>query len=154
MKKVNLEDEIVVCETFQEACIKHGLFEDDQEIEKSLEEAASFQMPKGFRKCFVTLVLYAMPANPRQLYEKFKVQLCEDFMKQAKVLEPNEQTINQALLHLQDLFDQAGINMVQQLNLPQPDMDMSQEFMENPREVQDELDLCVPELSEIAEIRL
>ena len=48
----------VLCETFQEAAVKHGLFEDDEEIEKSLQEAASFKMPREFRKCFETRLTY------------------------------------------------------------------------------------------------
>ena len=151
LKRVETSDGVIMCKTFHEACIKHGLFEDDDEIEKSLDEAASFKMPKQFRKCFVTLVLFAMPANPRELYDKFKVQLCEDFMKQEKVLEPTENTINRALLHLHEMFDQAGINMVEQLGLPQPNMEMSQHYMDNPREVQEELDRYDPHLVELAE---
>ena len=91
LKRVKMEDGTeVLCETFQEAAVKHGLFEDDEEIEKSLQEAASFKMPREFRKCFVSLVVFAMPANPKALYEKFQVELCEDFMKKAKVSEPTK----------------------------------------------------------------
>ena len=97
-------------------------------------------MPREFRKCFVSLVVFAMPANPKALYDKFQVELCEDFMKKAKVSEPTEETINQALLHLQDMFAQNDINMAEKLHLPQPNMEQSQDFMVNPREVQEELD--------------
>ena len=57
-----------VCETFKAACIKLGLWESDDEIEKSLEEAASIKFGSALRHCFVMLFVHAMPANPRELY--------------------------------------------------------------------------------------
>ena len=42
-----------VCHSFQEACIKLGLFEDDSEIKKCLAEAATVKFPKGFRQLYV-----------------------------------------------------------------------------------------------------
>ena len=81
-----------VCATYHEACIKLGLFEGDDEIEKALEEAYSIKFGKAFRQFFVTILLYAVPANPLELYEKFKDQLCEDYCKKAKVTVPTERS--------------------------------------------------------------
>ena len=110
-----------VCETYQAACIKVGLFEGDDEIEKSLREAASIKFGSALRHCFVTLMVYAMPSNPRELYETFKRELCEDYCKKDRISEPTEEMINDLLLELQDIFDQHGCDMVKQFSLPEPD---------------------------------
>ena len=70
-----------LCKSFQEACIKLGLFEDDSEIEKCLTEAATVKFPKQFRQLYVTLMTQSIASNPRELFEKFKTELSEDFMK-------------------------------------------------------------------------
>ncbi len=77
----------VVYETFHEACIKLGLFEDDSEIENCLAEAATIRFPKQFRRLFVTLMTQSLASNPKTLFEKFKTELCEDIMKDRQVKE-------------------------------------------------------------------
>ena len=115
-----------VCETFQEACIKLGLFEDDSEIEKCLTEAATVKFPKQFRHLYVTLMVQSMAANPRHLYEKFKAELSEDFMKKERISAliegdaKSEDVINSALLELNELFEAAGKDMVNDFGLPEP----------------------------------
>ena len=113
-------DDGYVCQSFHESCVKRGLFEDDEEIEKSLDEAANIKFARGFRQCFVTICVYCMPASPLELFEKFKNFLCEDFMKDAKVIEPTDDMVNRALLEMKDMFELAGKNMVTDFGLPEP----------------------------------
>ncbi|XP_019255087.1 PREDICTED: ATP-dependent DNA helicase PIF2-like [Nicotiana attenuata] len=42
-------------------------------------EAESYQMPCSLRRLFATLLVYCDPANPRELWEKFKDSMSEDF---------------------------------------------------------------------------
>ncbi len=128
-----------VCSNFQEACIKLGLFDDDQEIEKSLEEAASIKFGKHLRELFVTLVLNAMPANPRQLWDKFKSDLCEDFMRRDKLAEPSEANVNTTLLELKEMFAAHGKDLNKDFDLPKPDLSNLSETSQEPREIQEEM---------------
>ena len=147
----NRDGTVEMCDTYHEACIKHGLCEDDEENKKAMAEAATIHMPKALRRFFVTLTMHAMVANPNEIFDAFKVELCEDYMHHAGVTEPTEEIVNQVLLDLKELFAQCGADMAETTNLPEPRV-MSQQLMnENPREVQDELDLCVPELADMAE---
>ncbi len=127
-----------VCSNFQEACVKMGLFDDDKEIEKSLEEAATIKFGRHLRELFVTLVLNALPANPRQLWDKFKVDLCEDFMRKEKLPEPTEAMVNAVLLELMDMFAAQGKDMVRDFNLPGPDLSYIAEKSQEPKEIQEE----------------
>ena len=101
-----------IFETFQAACIKLGIWDGDDEIEKSLEEAASIKFASGFRHCFVTMFVHAMPANPRELYEKFKEELCLDFAKRDRAKKPTQEHVNEALLELQQFFNQQVSNQI------------------------------------------
>ena len=137
-----------VCYSFQEACIKLGLFEDDSEIEKCLTEAATVKFPKQFRQLFVTLMTQAIASNPRDLFEKFKSELSEDFMKDAKVKSladndtKSEQIINATLMDLSYLFEAAGKSLTE-LGLPEP-VNMPTNIV--PREIRDEIYENVEEL--------
>ena len=137
-----------VCYSFQEACIKLGLFEDDLEIEKCLTEAATVKFPKQFRQLFVTLMTQAIASNPRDLFEKFKSELSEDFMKDAKVKSladndtKSEQIINATLMELSYLFEAAGKSLTE-LGLPEP-VNMPTNIV--PREIRDEIYENVEEL--------
>ena len=67
-----------VCEGHREACIKMVLPEDHLEMEKILEETATIKVGKQLRQCLVTLVLNAIPANPKKLWDNVKVELCRE----------------------------------------------------------------------------
>lgn len=55
----------VHCETFQEACLKRGLLEDDGEWRICLEDAAEIQTGSQLRHLFAILLLFCSPANPK-----------------------------------------------------------------------------------------
>ena len=125
-----------------------GTFEDDSEIEKCLTEAATVKFPKQFRQLFVTLMTQAIASNPKDLFEKFKVELSEDFMKDAKVKSladndiKSEQIINATLMELSYLFEAAGKSLTE-LGLPEP-VNMPINII--PREIRDEIYENVEEL--------
>lgn len=99
-----------ICVSFQEACQSLGLLEDDTEIDKAMEEAASIWFGPALRDTFVTLLIYYRPANPLHFWETHKVALCTDLMQRDKVSTPTETITNKVLLSLQDSLErQLGI---------------------------------------------
>ena len=97
---------------------------------KAVEEAATIKFGPQLRRCFVTLLIHAMPANffkPSQLH-------CVRTL------------VNKVLLQLQAMFDEAGKDMVKDFNLPQPSQPIDL-FSENPVEVQQELQYSQEELA-------
>ena len=137
-----------LCESFQEACIKLGLFEDDSEIKKCLAQAATVKFPKQFRQLYVTLMTQAIASNPKELFETFKTELSEDFMKDAKLKSlidndrKSEQVVNATLMELSHLFEAAGKTLTK-LGLQEP-VNMPTNIL--PREIRDELYRNVDEL--------
>ena len=100
-----------VCATFQEACQCLGLLEDDTEIDRAMEEAATIRFGSTLRDTFVTILLYCRPANPQQFWETHKLALCRDFMHRDKVTLPTDAIVNEVLLCLQDRLDREGLDL-------------------------------------------
>ena len=76
VKKVNGVD----YESYEEAARQRGLLdEQDNEIDKCLEEAAEFEMPPKLRQLFASMLLFCNPEEnfqPDQLLNKYLPDLC------------------------------------------------------------------------------
>ena len=101
------------CRTFQEAYQSLGLLEDDQEIDKVMEEAASIQLGPALRNTFMTILIHCTSANPLQFWETHKVNLCTDLMQRDKVSSPTEAIINEVLL---DVHEKYGLPKLQSMS--------------------------------------
>ena len=53
--------------TFKDAAFAAGLLEGDEEWNKCLEEASTFQMPAQLRELFATILVYCQPSDARKL---------------------------------------------------------------------------------------
>jgi hypothetical protein len=65
-------------DTFQLACAALGLLEDDGEWEQCLQEASVFASGRQLRSLYVTIIRDCQPLYPANLWEQFKVHLCDD----------------------------------------------------------------------------
>ena len=74
------QDEVT---TWRSAATAHGLVDDDSEYELSMHEAALTHMPGLLRGFFVQILFHCEPADPNTLWEKFKEELAEDFLRTA-----------------------------------------------------------------------
>jgi hypothetical protein len=70
----------IVCATYQLACMERGLLEDDQEWVECLEEAALTQSGRQLRSLLCTLLLFNNPADPLELWNRFKDEFSEDLL--------------------------------------------------------------------------
>jgi hypothetical protein len=68
-----------VHETFQLACLARGLIEDDKEWDAAMEEASVSRASPALRQLFVTILQHCNPSKPRDLWEKYKALMAEDF---------------------------------------------------------------------------
>uniref|UniRef100_A0A182NQA8 ATP-dependent DNA helicase n=1 Tax=Anopheles dirus TaxID=7168 RepID=A0A182NQA8_9DIPT len=71
-----------VCATYQEAATVAGLLQDDNEWDRALEEAVSFQMPSQLRQLFALILSEGPPQNPRRLWDAYEEHMCEDFRRE------------------------------------------------------------------------
>jgi hypothetical protein len=64
--------------SFKAACIARGLLDDDGEWHQCLNEAKDMQMGQQLRHLFVTILRECTPANPRELWDRFWEDICDD----------------------------------------------------------------------------
>ena len=64
--------------TFNQACLAHGLIEDDNEWRQCLQEAAHMASGHQLRNLFVTILHDCSPSDPLALWLEFRVHICDD----------------------------------------------------------------------------
>ena len=82
-------------ESYQEVCRVLGLLQDDREWDEVLRDGAITQMCSALRELFVTILLFCMPANPKELFEGHHLDWADDFIRDAKLkgIELNQQQL-------------------------------------------------------------
>ena len=65
----------VLLKSFQEACQKLGLLEDDAELQHAMKEAVSIHFGDQLISFFGSLLEFCCPGDPFGLWEKFKSDL-------------------------------------------------------------------------------
>ena len=88
MGKTSFEDiktiEAELCESYQEACRLLGLLQDDKEWDEVLTEGSITKLSPALRELYTTILLFCMPANPKELLEKHYLEWTDDFVNEAE----------------------------------------------------------------------
>ena len=71
-------------EDFKSACISLGLCEDDSEWINCMNEAKEIAHPWAIRKLFCSILINCEPASPAAIYEQFKDDMSEDFLRKRR----------------------------------------------------------------------
>ena len=61
LKRVHINHEEVICDTFQEACLKLGLIDDDTEINRAMKDASTMRF--GDALIYFLLTSHMVPTN-------------------------------------------------------------------------------------------
>ena len=72
--------------TYKQSCLARGLAYDDQQWIECLKESAMSKMPRAMRILFTQILILGSPENPKRLFDMFKHDLAQDFIKQAERL--------------------------------------------------------------------
>jgi hypothetical protein len=110
--------------SFREACIARGLLDDDHEWHQCLGEAKDMQIGRQLRHLFVTILKDCTPANPRELWDTFWSDICDDLRYQlqrhANVADPSEAQVQDYGLYLIDkLLSHSGRRLQDWDSMPQ-----------------------------------
>ncbi|GFX87397.1 ATP-dependent DNA helicase [Trichonephila clavipes] len=98
-----------VCATFREACQKLNLLENDAHWDISLADASNTAQPQQIRTLFSIILTTCFPANPKDLWEKYKDYMSEDILHRIRRINvnPNIQftsnIYNEALILIEDI---------------------------------------------------
>ena len=109
-------------ESYQEVCRTLGLLQDDQEWDEALAEGSLTRMSSTLRELFVTIVLFCMPANPKELFDKHYLEWSDDF--KFKALKKNV-VLSESQIRTLVLIDikqrlQSWDRDINIINIPQP----------------------------------
>ena len=146
----------VVQESYQEVCRQLGLLQDDREWDEALAEGALTAMPSSLRELYVIIVLFCMPANPKELFNNHYNEWADDF--KAGALRKNI-VLTEAQIRTLVLLDikhrlQSWDRDINIINIPQPTNqeleDVAFTYSSNyPVLIQEELEFDVNILKEI-----
>jgi PIF1-like helicase len=125
LKTVNGE----TCESFQEACLRRGLLDDDGEWEICLRDASEVKTGSQLRHLFTTLLLFCAPAQPNLLWLKFREKICDDLrynLFQLGRMNVSQNDIFDFGLHLIDnILRDSGHSLSDFPSMPQPHLNWS-----------------------------
>ena len=65
--------------SFCDTTLLHGLLDIDVNIELSLNETSSYQMPQALRHLFATILVCCKPDNLAKLWKKFELLMFDDY---------------------------------------------------------------------------
>ena len=103
--------------SFQEACQKLGLMEDDTEVQQALQEACSVRFGDQLISFFGSLLEFCRPGNPLALWEKFKLELCYHIVHTSS--SSYVEAESKVLEKLKDQLNKSGSDL-KNFNLPEP----------------------------------
>ncbi len=108
--------------SFRDACMAHGLLEDDGEWRKCLEEAAIMQTGYRLRQLFSTILLHCGPIHPEVLWQEFRHDICDDLKHQLQTLNftnpSDEDAYDYGLYLLDGLLREAGCRLADFSTMP------------------------------------
>ena len=112
--------------SFKQAAVARNLLQDDTSWDKTMEEAAAFQMPIHLRQLFVDICSHNEISNAPRLFEKYWFHLAEDYIKNGH----NDQVARNLALHwIKDKLKTRGIDMEKELNMRAPDSALIEHFI-------------------------
>jgi hypothetical protein len=96
-----------VCNTFKDACRLRGLLDDDGEWIQCLQEAKDMCTGSHLRNLFVIIMVRCNPTSPHQLWDHFKVNVCDDLRNRLmhppmNIPQPTEEEVYDYGLYLID----------------------------------------------------
>lgn len=100
----------IVQPSYQTACKKLGLIENDEHWKHTLSDAALTQSPSHIRELFAILLVFCQPSDPSSLWCEFKEVMCEDILFQKRLHEDNQDlpfsvdVFNEGLIILEDII--------------------------------------------------
>ncbi|CAF4461989.1 unnamed protein product, partial [Didymodactylos carnosus] len=101
--------------TLKEAASARGLVESDEEWDRCLREASTYEMPKQLRETFAYICCFCQPSQPIELWNKYVVDLARDYMRRFT----DDAAINMALHDINAILKQHGLSCAL-IGLPTP----------------------------------
>ena len=128
--------------TYEEAAMKLGLLESDDEWNECFSGASVSFMPKQLQSLFVTALIFGEPAETDVLWESYKDVMGEDLLRQKSTSmhisaqDLSKNVANEVLILLQEELEGMG-SCLERYGLPTPDMQIR--IQNIPKIIQEEM---------------
>lgn len=90
--------------TFKAAAVARGLLASDDEWDRCMTEAATFQMPRQLRETFAFICIFGEPSNALELWNNHVDALILDYLRN----DTNDVAVNKALHDVNEVLKQHG----------------------------------------------
>jgi len=90
----------VIFQTYQDACKKLGLLEEDEHWQNTMLDAVMSEPATKLRELFTIILIFCQPSDPLELWNKFRNDLCEDILN--RMLNENQ---DMTLAYSDDIYN-------------------------------------------------
>ena len=112
----------ILCGTFREACIIHGLLENDNQWDNTINDAILLKSPKKLINIFDIMINMCNVSNLLRIWNKYKEDFTEDYLFKAKNINPSaiysDTLFNLALIYIEDKLQELGGRKLVHYGLP------------------------------------
>ena len=149
-----------MCETFQEVCRLLGLLQDDKEWDEALTDGSITKLCPALRELFTTILLFSLPANPKELFENHFLEWADDFKLKAEKtgISLSETQIRTLILRDIESRLQSREKSLRTFGLPEPTMEELEDVdfenqIDTPALMREELNFDTEELKRLVSDR-
>ncbi|XP_024877995.1 uncharacterized protein LOC112458538, partial [Temnothorax curvispinosus] len=114
------------------ACLALGLIEDDEEWYRAMNEAKVWMMPRRLRNLFVRILIHCQPVYPKKLWDKFKKDMSEDYIRRFGLI----MGIKKAYNYIDNLLQIEGSNIT---NFPEMEQETEEQvIIDNEEQIEED----------------
>ncbi|XP_011685465.1 PREDICTED: uncharacterized protein LOC105448515 [Wasmannia auropunctata] len=128
--------------TFTAACLALGLIEDDEEWYRAMNEAKVWMMPRRLRNLFVRILIYCHPVHPEKLWDEFKRDMSEDYVKRYGLTIGIKKVYN----YIVNLLETEGSNIA---NFPEMEQVTEEQETDNEEQIQEDTSIGVRQYEQL-----
>ncbi|XP_029174600.1 uncharacterized protein LOC114943183 [Nylanderia fulva] len=118
-------------QTFTAACLALELIEDDEEWYRAMNEAKIWMMPRRLRNLFVRILIHCQPVHPKKLWDKFKIDMSEDYARRFGPIIGIKKVYN----YITNVLQMEGSNIA---NFPELEQEIIEQEINNEEQIEED----------------
>ncbi|XP_043259365.1 uncharacterized protein LOC122403185 [Colletes gigas] len=124
----------VLCPTYRDACQRLQLLENDTHWDMTLADAIMCAPANQIRSLFAIIISTCNPSNPKDLWDKYKDNMSEDFLHRVRAatgdfnLGMTDEIHNESLIAIEDICLLISGNLLCTLGIPAPNRSIHDAF--------------------------
>jgi len=129
-------------QTFTAACLALGLIEDDEEWYRAMNEAKIWMMPRQLRNLFVRILIHCQPVHPKKLWDKFKIDMSEDYARRFEPIIGIKKVYN----YITNVLQMEGSNIA---NFPELEQEIIEQEINNEEQIEEDTSIGMQQYEQL-----